>query len=85
MLPRPAVMRHEEAVVQGKKPKTGAGLPEKKLAGLFFLSLSFFFKEFIYFFLERGEGIGTGREPSMCGCVSHAPYWGPGLQPRHVP
>ena len=21
----------------------------------------------------------------MCGCLSHAPYWGPGPQPRHVP
>ena len=21
----------------------------------------------------------------MCGCLSCAPYWGPGLQPRHVP
>ena len=21
----------------------------------------------------------------MCGCLPHAPYWGPGLQPRHVP
>ena len=21
----------------------------------------------------------------MCGCLSHAPYWGPGLQPTHVP
>ena len=21
----------------------------------------------------------------MCGCLSSAPYWGPGLQPRHVP
>ena len=21
----------------------------------------------------------------MCGCLSHAPYWGPGRQPRHVP
>ena len=21
----------------------------------------------------------------MCGCLSHAPYWGPGLQPRCVP
>ena len=20
----------------------------------------------------------------MCGCLSHAPYWRPGLQPRHV-
>ena len=21
----------------------------------------------------------------MCGCLSHAPYWGPDPQPRHVP
>ena len=21
----------------------------------------------------------------MCGCLSSAPYWGPGRQPRHVP
>ena len=21
----------------------------------------------------------------MCGCLSHAPYWGPGPQPRYVP
>ena len=21
----------------------------------------------------------------MCGCLSHAPHWGSGLQPRHVP
>ena len=21
----------------------------------------------------------------MCGCLLHAPYWGPGPQPRHVP
>ena len=21
----------------------------------------------------------------MCGCLLRAPYWGPGLQPRHVP
>ena len=21
----------------------------------------------------------------MCGCLLHTPYWGPGLQPRHVP
>ena len=21
----------------------------------------------------------------MCGCLSHDPYWGPGVQPRHVP
>ena len=26
-----------------------------------------------------------GRETSMCGCLSHIPYWGPGPQPRHLP
>ena len=26
-----------------------------------------------------------GTETSMCGCLLHAPYWGPGLKPRHVP
>ena len=40
------------------------------------------FKEFTYLFLESGE---KGRETAMCGCLSCAPYWGPGLQPRHVP
>ena len=40
------------------------------------------FKDFIYLFLERGEG---ERETSMCGCLSRGPYGGPGVQPRHVP
>ena len=34
-------------------------------------------------FIFRGDV--KERETSMCGCLSHAPYWGPGLQPRHVP
>ena len=25
------------------------------------------------------------RNVCVCGCLSCAPYWGPGLQPRHVP
>ena len=45
-----------------------------------------FFKGFIYLFLERGERRRKGRErKSLCGCLSHAPHWGPGSQPRHVP
>ena len=44
-----------------------------------------FFKDFIYLILERGEGKEKGRETSMCGCLLRAPYWGPGLHPRHVP
>ena len=38
-----------------------------------------FLKDFIYLLLERE------REASMCGCLLCTPYWGPGLQPRHVP
>ena len=36
-------------------------------------------------FLERGREGKRGRETSMCGCLSCAPYRGPGPQPRHVP
>ena len=45
-----------------------------------------FFKDFIYLFVERGEGTekDRGRNISLW-LHSHAPYWGPGLQPRHVP
>ena len=42
-------------------------------------------KDFIYLFLERGEGKEKERETLMCACLSHAPCWGPGPQPRHVP
>ena len=45
----------------------------------------FFFFLRCYLFLERGEGRERGRETSMCGCLSCAPYWGPGLRPKHVP
>ena len=45
-----------------------------------------FFRDFIYLFVERGEGREKERERNIiCGCLLHAPYWGPGLQPRHVP
>ena len=40
----------------------------------------FFLKKiFFYLFLERGEGKEKERETSMCGCLSSAPHWGPGL------
>ena len=47
--------------------------------------LFFLFKDFIYLFLEGKGGRNIGKETSMCGCLSHTPYWDPGLQPRHVP
>ena len=44
-----------------------------------------FLKDFIYF-RKRGEGRRKrGRETSVCDGLSHAPYWGPCPQPRHVP
>ena len=48
---------------------------------------SSFHKDFIYLFLERGEGREKERETNinMCGRLSHAPYWGPGPQPRPMP
>ena len=53
-------------------------LKEYDLIYYFFLK---FLKRF-YLFLERDEG--KEKEKTMCGGLSHAPYWGPGLQPRHV-
>ena len=45
-----------------------------------------FYEDFIYLFLERGEGKEKeGRETSVCGCFSCTPSWGPGLQPGHMP
>ena len=44
-----------------------------------------FLKILFIHLLERGEGREKGREGSVYGCLSHAPNWGPGLQPRHVP
>ena len=41
--------------------------------------------DFIYLFLERGEGRERGRETSMCDSLLHIPYCGPDQQPRHTP
>ena len=49
----------------------------------FFLS-SFLFKILFYLFLE-GKGGKKRKRNIMCGCLLCAPYWGPGLPPRHVP
>ena len=41
-------------------------------------------KRFLKFIFRGGKGRRKrGRETSMCGCLSHAPYWGPGQKPRH--
>ena len=60
-------------------------------------SLSFWWATFIYLFFKvlyifrEGERKDKEREGNMmcekhqCGCLSHTPNWGPGLQPRLVP
>ena len=50
----------------------------------------YFFKDFIYSFLEREGGRKRGRERSMCErhqlvASSTPPPWAPGLQSQHVP
>ena len=58
------------------------------------IGIHYLYTELLLFFLVRrfylfifGQGKGDrkkGRETSVCGCFSHALYWGPGLQLRHV-
>ena len=43
-----------------------------------------FLKDFIYLFLERGEGREKGRE-TWIGCLSYVPRPGTELQPRRAP
>ena len=38
----------------------------------------FYFRFYLFISLEEGKGRKRGRETSMCGCLSHAPKWGPG-------
>ena len=52
----------------------------------------FTFLKFYSFILResRREGEGEGEKhkcvrDTRIGCLLHAPYWGPGLKPRHVP
>ena len=52
-------------------------------------TLFFFLIKILFIFKERKRGRKRAREISVwktsIGCLSHAPYWVPGLQPRHVP
>ena len=52
-----------------------------------FILILFLFKHFIHLFLERGEGREKESERTINVWLpfSRAPYWGLGLQPRHVP
>ena len=45
----------------------------------------FILKILINLFLERGKGREREREISVCGCLLHAPYWGPACNPGLCP
>ena len=65
---------------------TTRGLGERR-EGCGFYFIVYFLKDF-YLFIIRELGKEGEREEKKHQCVvaSHAPpYWGPGLQPRHVP
>ena len=49
-----------------------------KTVGIFILRF------YLFNFRERGKGGRKRRETSMYGCLLRTPYWGPGLQTRHV-
>ena len=50
-----------------------------------FIIFYFFLRFYLFIFREGKGGWKRERETSMCGCLPHTPYWGPGPQPRHVP
>ena len=50
-----------------------------------YLSFCFVYFVLINLFFREGKAGRKGEETSMSGCLLCAPYWGPGLQPRHVP
>ena len=52
----------------------------------FYKHYNFFFLRFyLFFFRKRKGGREIRRHTLMCGCLLQSPYWGPGLQPKHVP
>ena len=62
------------------------GITSPKKAIIFYkFNRNFIFFKILFIFRERGREGERRKETSMCGCLSHAPYWGLGLQPRHVP
>ena len=57
----------------------------KSIVCILYFHCHVFFKRFCLFIFREGKrGRKRGKETPMCGCLSGAPYWGPGLQPRHV-
>ena len=53
--------------------------------GVFFVFL-FFLRFYLFIFRQRGMEVEREGKKSQCVIASHVPpYWGPGLQPSHVP
>ena len=73
---------HWQTIYKSDCLKCGLIIRQFKFSLLFCIFFKILF--ILFFRKEKGER-KTGRETSMCGCLSHALFWGPGLQPRHVP
>ena len=59
--------------------------PHKYLEELSIGTLTLFFLKILFiYFKQRGREGEREGEKYLCGCLSCTPYWGPGLQPRHV-
>ena len=58
---------------------------ESPWLGMNSFSSSFFKRFYLFIFTEVKRRGMRGRETSTCGCLSHAPHWGPGPQSRYVP
>ena len=52
---------------------------------LFTLTGIFLKRFYLFIFRERGREEEREGENYQCVVASHAPYWGPGPQPRQVP
>ena len=76
-----------ESLCRGRCGENGSGETGKVSEWSKMLLIIFFFKILFFYFSREGKGgRKTGRETSMCGCLSSArPTWRPGLKPRHVP
>ena len=65
--------------------KAKASMSSENTEWKYLLCSWFFLIKILFIFREGKEGRKRGREISMCGCLSHALYWGLGPQTRHVP
>ena len=76
---------HQGQRKTGRAPNKWLGNASQRSHCWTSFSFVFFLRFYLFIFRERGrEREREGEKQSMCGFLSHTPYWGPGQQPRHV-